>query len=54
MDWIEGVISYVGRQNNLAVREAAFFALAIDLLMVVAALISIMATVPRGKSRNDQ
>ena len=38
--WIEGIISYVGRRDNLAVREAAFFALPVNLLMVVAALIS--------------
>ena len=46
VEWIEGVISYLGRQDNLAVREAAFFALAINLLMVVAAIISIMRTIP--------
>lgn len=46
VQWIEGVISYIGRQDNLAVREAAFFALAINLLMVVAAIVSIMATIP--------
>ena len=28
IQWIEGVISYLGRQDNLAIREAAFFALA--------------------------
>jgi DHA2 family multidrug resistance protein-like MFS transporter len=44
--WIEGVISYVGRQDNLAVRKAAFFALAINLSMVVAAIVSIMVTIP--------
>lgn len=48
--WIEGVISYVGRQDNLAVREAAFFALAVNLLMVVAAYISIAITIPRDKN----
>lgn len=48
--WLEGVISYLGRQDNLAVREAAFVALAINLLMVVAAIISIMATIPRRQS----
>ena len=48
--WIEGVISYLGRQDNLAVRQAAFFALAINLLMVVAAIVSVMVTIPaRGK-----
>ena len=44
--WVEGVISYLGRQDNLAVREAAFFALVINLLMVVAAIVSIMLTIP--------
>ena len=52
--WIEGVISYVGRQDNLAVREAAFFALAVNLLMIVAALISIAVTVPKGVARDDR
>ena len=47
--WIEGVISYIGRQDNLAVRQAAFFALAINLLMVVAAIVSIMLTIPKRK-----
>jgi len=47
--WIEGVISYLGRQDNLAVRQAAFFALAVNLLMVIAAIISIMVTIPRRK-----
>ena len=47
--WIEGVISYLGRQDNLAVREAALFALAINLLMVVAAIVSIVATIPARK-----
>ena len=47
--WIEGVITYLGRQDNLAVREAALFALGVNLLMVVAAIISIVLTVPKGK-----
>jgi len=47
--WIEGVITYLGREDNLAVREAAFFALGINLLMVVAAIVSIMATIPKGE-----
>jgi DHA2 family multidrug resistance protein-like MFS transporter len=47
--WIEGVISYAGRQDNVAVREAAFFALAINLLMVLAAIVSIIMTIPKRK-----
>ena len=50
--WTEGVISYMGRQDNLAVREAALFALAINLLMVVAAIISIAMTIPKTQ-RSD-
>jgi DHA2 family multidrug resistance protein-like MFS transporter len=49
ISWIEGVISYIGRQDNLAVRQAAFFALAINLLMVAAAIVSIMVTIPARK-----
>src|SRR5690349_20559532 len=51
--WIEGVISYLGRQDNLAVRQAAFFALAINLLMVLAAIASIMMTIPKRKSDRE-
>ena len=47
--WMEGVISYLGRQDNVAVRQAAFVALAINLLMVVAAIVSIMLTIPARK-----
>lgn len=46
--WIEGVITYLGRTDNLAVREAALFALAVNLFMVVAAVISIMVTIPKA------
>lgn len=50
VQWIDGVISYIGRQDNIAVREAAFFALGVNLLMVVAAIVSIMVTIPKGTS----
>jgi DHA2 family multidrug resistance protein-like MFS transporter len=48
--WIEGAITFLGRQENLASREAAFFALLVNLLMVVAAIISIVVTIPKGKA----
>ena len=44
------VITFVGNQENLASREAALFALAANLVMLLAAIISIMITVPKGKS----
>jgi len=52
--WIEGVISYVGRQDNLAVRQAAFFALAVNLLMVIAAIVSILVTIPKRTNEKER
>jgi DHA2 family multidrug resistance protein-like MFS transporter len=45
--WLDGVITFAGRQDNIAVRQAAMTALAFNLLMVVAAVVSIMLTVPK-------
>jgi MFS transporter, DHA2 family, multidrug resistance protein len=53
VDWIAGAITFVGRQDNLAIREAALFAFIGNLLMVAVAIISIMLTVPKGKLRED-
>ena len=50
IEWIEGVITFTGNQENLASREAAFFALLANLVMVAAAIVSILVTVPKGKS----
>ena len=49
--WLEGVITFAGRQDNVAIRQAALLALAFNLLMVVAAIASIMLTVPRAQTR---
>jgi DHA2 family multidrug resistance protein-like MFS transporter len=51
--WMEGVITFAGRQDNVAVRRAAVIALAFNLLMVVAAIASIMLTVPPGRKSGD-
>lgn len=48
IQWIEGVISYLGRQDNTAVREAALFAYGVNLLMAIAAIVSIVATIPKS------
>ena len=50
--WLEGVISFVGRQDNLAVREAAIVALMFNLFMIVVAIASIMLTVPKSKGKS--
>jgi DHA2 family multidrug resistance protein-like MFS transporter len=53
VNWIAGAITFVGRQDNVAVREAAFFAFLANLLMVVAAIVSIMLTVPKDRPREE-
>lgn len=47
--WLEGVITFYGRQNNQAVRAAAMVALMFNALMVAVAILSIMLTIPYGK-----
>ena len=51
--WIAGVVAFVGCQDNLAVREAALFAYGANLLMIVAAIVSIVLLVPTGRSRSE-
>ncbi|GAO01745.1 MFS transporter [Anaeromyxobacter sp. PSR-1] len=48
VSWLEGVITFQGRQDNLAVREAAIVALGFNELMVVVAIVSIVLTIPQG------
>ena len=45
------MITFAGRQDNVVIRQAALIALAFNLLMVVAAIVSIMLTVPKGRKR---
>ncbi len=52
--WIEGVITYVGRQDNLALREAAMFALLVNVLMIAAAIASIVTTIPKAKPERER
>ena len=49
MQWLSGVITFAGRQDNVPVRQAALIALGFNLLMVVAAIVSIMLTVPKAR-----
>jgi DHA2 family multidrug resistance protein-like MFS transporter len=51
VNWLEGVITFQGRQDNLALREAAIIALMVNVLMAVVAIITIMLTVPKGKEK---
>jgi DHA2 family multidrug resistance protein-like MFS transporter len=47
--WMEGVITFYGRHDNLAVRAAAMIALMFNFFMVGVAILSIMLTIPGGK-----
>jgi DHA2 family multidrug resistance protein-like MFS transporter len=47
--WLSGVLTFSGRQDNLAIRQAAIVALGFNLLMVAAAIASIVLTVPKGR-----
>jgi hypothetical protein len=44
---MDGVITFQGRQDNVAMREAASIALLANVLMAAAAIIVIMFTVPK-------
>jgi DHA2 family multidrug resistance protein-like MFS transporter len=45
--WLSGMLTFAGRQDNVQVRQAALIALGFNLIMVVAAIVSIMLTVPK-------
>jgi DHA2 family multidrug resistance protein-like MFS transporter len=53
-NWLNGVITFLGRQDNLAVREAAIIALGANVVMVVVAIVVIMLTVPTGNNVADR
>jgi DHA2 family multidrug resistance protein-like MFS transporter len=53
VQWSSGVITFAGRQDNIAIRQAALIALGVNLLMVAGAIVSIMLTVPKGTSTKE-
>ncbi len=48
---LDNIITFAGRQDNVAIREAAFWALIFNLLMVVFAIIAIIKTVPQTEGK---
>jgi DHA2 family multidrug resistance protein-like MFS transporter len=50
LQWLAGVLTFSGRQDNVEVRQAALVALGFNLLMVAAAIIAVMKTVPRKRT----
>jgi DHA2 family multidrug resistance protein-like MFS transporter len=53
VNWLEGVITFSGRQDNLALREAAFVALACNVAMVLLAMVAVLVAVPGGRPRES-
>jgi DHA2 family multidrug resistance protein-like MFS transporter len=54
VQWLSGLITFAGRQDNVAIRQAALIALGFNLLMVAAAIVSIMVTVPKGRAQEEE
>ncbi|MFK0240237.1 MFS transporter [Microbacterium sp. NPDC090281] len=52
--WLRDLVSFQGEQANIAVREAAMVACGVNLIFLVIAVISIVATVPKGRKYNDE
>ncbi len=51
--WLDSIIEFVGRQDNVANRQAAMIALLVNVLMMVIAVISIAVTVPKEQKALD-
>lgn len=49
-DVINQLIDFAGRQDNIAIREAAMIALLFNFFMVILAIVAILKTIPKGKS----
>jgi len=49
VEWLNQLITFQGRQDNLAIRQGASIALGINLIMALLAILSIHFTIPKGK-----
>lgn len=48
---LDNVIRFTGRQDNVAIRQAAIIALLFNLLMVIIAIVAIMKTIPKSEGK---
>ena len=48
VQWLEGVLTFQGNQDNLALRQAAMVALLVNVLLLVLAATVVAATIPKG------
>jgi DHA2 family multidrug resistance protein-like MFS transporter len=49
---LDNVINFTGRQDNIAIRQAAIFALLFNLFMVAVAIIAIIKSIPKNEDKN--
>ncbi|WP_136041068.1 MULTISPECIES: MFS transporter [unclassified Microbacterium] len=54
VEWLRDLVPFQGEQTNIAVREAAMVACGVNLIFLVVAIVSIVATVPKGRKYNDE
>ncbi len=53
IQWLEGVLTFVGRQDNVVVREAATIGLGVNLMMIVMAILIILITIPKSAGKTN-
>lgn len=53
IQWIDGLVAFAGRQDNIATREAAAAAFGVNFLMLLVALVTILVTIP-NQAPKDQ
>ncbi len=54
IQWLEGVLTFVGRQDNVVVRQAAIIGLGVNLMMIVMAILIIMITIPKSAGKANE
>lgn len=52
-EWLTQWVDFVGRQDNVANREGAMIALALNVVAVLVAIVAVMVFVPRGQKALD-
>ena len=48
-----GVLTFVGRQDNVVVREAATIGLGVNLMMIAMAILIILITIPKSAGKTN-
>ncbi|MHA6696655.1 MFS transporter [Chryseobacterium sp. A301] len=51
IEWVNNLVVFQGRQDNLAIRQGASIALGVNFIMAILAIISILVTIPKGKKQ---